>query len=56
MCIRDSLSRILLSLIGWKSIGNSNWYMFDILLLYVLTYVAFKVTKKQDVYKRQIRI
>lgn len=40
------LSRILLSLIGWKSVGNSNWYMFDILLLYVLTYVAFKVTKK----------
>ena len=39
-------SRILLSFIGWESVGNSNWYMFDILLLYALTYIAFKITKK----------
>lgn len=43
-----NLDRILLSLIGWESIGNSNWYMFDILLLYAITYVAFKLVKKQS--------
>lgn len=24
--------------IGWESIGNSNWFVFDILVLYLLTY------------------
>lgn len=36
----------LLSFIGWESIGNSNWYIFVMLGLYLLFYVAFKVTKK----------
>lgn len=40
------LSRTLLSFIGWKSIGNSNWYMFDILLLYALTYLSYKMTRR----------
>lgn len=31
----------VLALVGWESIGNSNWYIFDILVLYALTYVAF---------------
>ena len=35
------LRRIALSLIGWKSVGNSNWYIFDILALYVLMFAAF---------------
>ncbi len=34
---------LLLSCIGWESIGNSNWYLFDILALYAVTYVAFKI-------------
>lgn len=32
---------LLLSLIGWDSIGNSNWFMFVILALYILIYLAF---------------
>lgn len=32
----------ILSLTGWESVGNSNWYIFDILVLYLLTYVVFK--------------
>ncbi len=36
-----SLKVILLSLIGWESIGNSNWYIFVILVLYLLTWLAF---------------
>lgn len=31
----------LLSFIGWTSVGNSNWYIFVILLCYALTYIAF---------------
>ena len=26
--------------IGWESVGNSNWFIFDILALYSLTYIA----------------
>lgn len=40
-----SISRILLSYIGWTSIGNSSWYMFVIFVLYLLTYVCFKLLK-----------
>lgn len=33
---------ILGSYIGTTSIGNSSWYIFVILVLYILTYIAFK--------------
>jgi len=36
-----SLKRFLLSLIGWDSMGNSNWYIFAILALYLITYISF---------------
>ncbi len=32
---------ILWSLIGWESVGNSNWYIFAVLVLYLLTFIAF---------------
>lgn len=32
----------LLSFIGWESIGNSNWYIFIILLAYAITYIVYK--------------
>lgn len=28
------------SLIGWSSVGNSNWFIFDILVLYFIFYIA----------------
>ena len=37
-----SLKTFALSLVCWDSVGNSNWYIFVILLLYLLTYVSFK--------------
>lgn len=40
------LSNVLLSFTGWSSIGNSNWYMFAIFTLYILTYVSFKLFGK----------
>lgn len=35
------LKRIWLCLVGWNSAGNSNWYIFSIVLLYLLTWVAY---------------
>lgn len=37
------LKRLLLSFIGWSSIGNSNWYIFVILMLYLFVYINFSV-------------
>ncbi len=36
-----TLNTILFSLIGWKSVGNSNWYMFAIFGLYILMFFSF---------------
>lgn len=43
---RDSLQTILLSFTGWTSVGNSNWYVFAVLLLYLFTYLAFRIFGK----------
>lgn len=37
--------KYLLSRIGWDSIGNSNWYIFIIMLCYISTYFAFKLCR-----------
>lgn len=43
-------SQFALSLVGWDSLGNSNWYVFAILVAYIVTFVSFElchlVTKK----------
>ncbi len=36
---------IALSFTGWESIGNSNWYIFAILFMYIVTYMAFRIFK-----------
>lgn len=43
-----TLSRIILSFTGWQSIGNSNWYVFVILTLYVIMYIVFKTFKNKS--------
>ena len=40
-----TISKILLAFIGWESIGNSNWYIFAVLCLYIITYIAGKISK-----------
>ena len=42
-----SIGRILLSFVGWESIGNSSWFMFAILYMYIATYIAALLTKKE---------
>lgn len=49
------IKRVLLSLTGWESIGNSNWYILGMLILYVLTYFSFvflkeNCTKRDEVF------
>ena len=39
---------ILLSFTGWVGIGNSNWYMFAIFVLYILLFTSFYLLKWFD--------
>lgn len=34
--------------IGWLDIGNSNWFVFDILVLYLITYIVLYISSKKD--------
>lgn len=47
--IKYDIKTILLSFIGWESLGNSNWYIFAILVLYLITYLIFKLVKSKDI-------
>ena len=38
------LERVLWSLVGLKSMGNSNWFIFVIIILYILTVIVFGIT------------
>lgn len=42
-----SVPHVLLSFIGWESVGNSNWYIFAVLILYLITFVSFKLFQNQ---------
>lgn len=45
--VNRGLKDVLLSLIGWDCLGNSNWYIFGILCLYFITYLAFTLFNDQ---------
>lgn len=42
------IENVLFSFTGWKSIGNSSWYLFDILALYMFSYISFNVFHKNE--------
>lgn len=44
-----SISQVLLSFIAWDSVGNSNWYIFIIILCYILTYIANRISNSNIV-------
>lgn len=46
------LKQFLLSLPGWDSIGNSNWYILAILLLYAASYLACMVLSARGQFTR----
>lgn len=39
------VKKMFLSFVGWDGIGNSNWYIFCILWVYIFTFIAFRVFK-----------
>ena len=41
-----SLEKFLLSLVCWTSLGNSNWYIFAMVALYLITALAFLTVRK----------
>lgn len=40
-----TLSKTLLAFIGWTSLGNSNWYIFVVLALYLIVFVSFMISR-----------
>ena len=45
-----TFSHYLLSFIGWKSVGNSNWYIFVIILCYLIVFISFRSTDRNKTY------
>ena len=41
-----SVERVLLSLIGWSGIGNSNWYVFTMLCIYICFFSGFWLSQR----------
>lgn len=41
----SSIKHIILSYLLWDSAGNSNWYIFAIIILYLLTYLSYNFIK-----------
>ena len=42
------LKTVLLAFTGWTSIGNSNWYIFAVIILYFIVLLSFTVFKKKQ--------
>jgi len=38
---------LLLSLLAWDSLGNSNWYIFMVLAMYCMTFVSFALCREK---------
>lgn len=45
--------RIVGGFTAWSSFGNSNWYIFTILILYALSFLAFLPFRKRDAVARE---
>ena len=43
-----SMKKLVLSLVGWDSVGNSNWYIFCIIILYFITYLSAKAFQNNN--------
>lgn len=41
--IHPTVKQTLLSFTGWEAVGNSNWYIFVILICYIFTWISYKV-------------
>lgn len=39
--------KVILSFLGWESIGNSNWFIFTIVCMYIITFIVAKINKEK---------
>ena len=44
-----SIKRILLAFTGYSAVGNSNWYIFAVLGLYLIVFVSFMLARKNNI-------
>ena len=51
-----SLKDYLFSFTSWESVGNSNWYIFVIMLCYLITYICFRSSTHKESYPTRILI
>ena len=51
---RPATALFLKALIGWESIGNSNWYIFVILLLYTIFFISFLPLLKKNTHRSRM--
>ena len=47
-----TVRKTILSFLGWESVGNSNWYIFAIVLCYLAFYLAFTVSRMLEKWHR----
>lgn len=49
---RDSLPDLLVALTAWSklSVGNSNWFIFTTLCMYVAVYISFMIFRRNDLF------
>lgn len=50
------IGKIVLSLLAWDDLGNSNWYIFAIIVLYTLTYLIAYIFKNRTTWGGQILV
>lgn len=43
LSIPMDLKQVLLSLVSWESVGNSNWYIFTICICYLTSFISYKL-------------
>ena len=54
--IKTTLKKYLKSVIFYRNLGNSNWFVFTIILYYIYTYIAFIFIKNKRYYNLGIII
>lgn len=48
--MKFTAKQFVLSLIGWDALGNSNWYIFAVLVAYAITFIAFEIFRNKGKY------
>lgn len=47
--IKFKATDLLLSFTGWSTIGNSNWFMFTIIVQYIIVFLSFIIFRKRRI-------